>query len=293
MADEKISNNDSLPPKVNLQNTDALKAGSGNGAPLAAKPITLKAKPIAKSETAKIPLDMASSGITISDDTPHTKTIKIKPVASPGTIKIGAATPTPASAPQSPQAAKIAKSQTSKIPLDAVMPAADGAAASGGGPKTIRLKRPGVTSTPSVVPAVATVAKIAKDVNADLSKTSRLDIGDAGIDSPATPTKRKTIRVKRPASGVAPHLNISRSGGTASSGGAMPTVGAPLPPMPIEEVEEKCLISGIASILALFVVCTLVYVLMAQVTGKNGSLSKLSYCMPEVNLPWPGRISGN
>ena len=289
MADETISNNDSLPPKVNLKKPGALNAGSGNGAPLAAKPITLKAKPISKSETAKIPLDTATSGITIVDDVPHTKTIKIKPVASPGTIKIGAATAKPAVA--SPQAAKIAKSQTSKIPLDAVLPASN--AAPTGGPKTIRLKRPSATSKPSVVPAPATVAKIAKDTKADLSKTSRLDMDDAGVEPSATPTRRKTIRVKRPTSGVSPSMNISRSEPVASSGGALPTAGAPLPPMQMEEVEEKCLISGIASILALFVICTLVYVLMAQVTGKNGSLSKLSYFMPEVNLSWPGKIISN
>ncbi len=287
MADETISDKDSLPPRVNLQNTDALKAGSG-GAPLAAKPIKLKAKPVSKSETAKIPLDVAAAGITIVDDVPHTKTIKIKPVSSPGAIKIGTATAKPAVA--IPPAAQIAKSQTSKIPLDAVLPT--GGAAPSSGPKTIRLKRPSAgTSKPSVVPAVATVAKIAKDTKADLSKTSRLDIGDAGVDSPVTPTRRKTIRVKRPTSGVAPSLNISRT--PESGGGAMPTVGAPLPPMQVEEVEEKCLISGIASILALFVICTLVYVLLAQVTGKNGSLSKLSYFMPEVNLSWPGKIPAN
>ncbi len=287
MADKIKLNNDSLPPKVNLQNTDALKAGNGSGAPLGAKPITVKAKPISKSETAKIPLDVASSGITISEDTSHTKTIKIKPIASHSTIKIGDTTPSASS----PQVAKIAKNQTSKIPLDAVMPVGNAAEPSGG-PKTIRLKRPGETAKPTVMPAKAPVAKIAKDIKSDLSKTSRLDIGDAGIESSATPTRRKTIRVKRPTSDAAPSLNISRSE-PASGGGAMPTVGAPLPPMPVEEVEEKCLISGIASILALFVVCTLIYVLMAQVTGRDGSLSKLSYFMPEVNLSWPGKIPVN
>lgn len=287
MADETISNNDSLPPKVNLQNTDALKAGSGNAASSAAKPITLKARPASKSETAKIPLDVASSGISISNDTPQTKTIKIKPVAVPGTIKMGATAPAVAT----PQAVKAAKSQTSKIPLDAVMPT--GSADPDSGPKTIRLKRPGATSTPVAMPAQPTVARIAKDVKSDLSKTSRLDLDDAGIDAPTTPTRRKTIRVKRPTSGTTPSLDISRSKEPASDGGALPTVGAPVPPMPIEEVEEKSLISGIASILALFVVCTLIYVLMAQVTGKNGSLSELSYFMPEVNLSWPGRIPAN
>lgn len=287
MADKIKLNNDSLPPKVNLQNTDVLKSGSSSSKPLAAKPITLKAKPVSKSETAKIPLDLTSSEGALSADVPQTKTIKIKPVASPSAVKIGV-TPSPAS---SPEVAKIAKSQTSKIPLDAVMPVGNATEPSGG-PKTIRLKRPGAISKPTAMQTQAPVAKIAKDVKSDLSKTSRLDLGDADIESPATPTRRKTIRVKRPASGAAPSLSISRSE-PAPSGGALPTVGAPLPPMPVEEVEEKFLISGIASVLALFVVCTLIYVLMAQVTGQDGSLSKLSYFMPEVNLSWPGKIPVN
>jgi len=286
MADETVSNEGSLPPKVNLQNTDALKAGSG--APLAAKPITLKAKLVSKSETAKIPLGTATSEIIVVDDAPQTKTIKIKPVAPSGAIKIGE--PVAKVAPvANPQAAK---SQTSKIPLDAVLSAGTDSAVSGG-PKTIRLKRPGGTSKPAVVAAPATVAKIAKDSKADLSKTSRLDIEDAGVEASATPTRRKTIRVKRPTAGAAPTLNVSRSQPVASSGGALPTAGAPVPPMQIEEVEEKCMISGIASILAFFVVCTLIYVLLAQVTGPNRSLSKLSYFMPEMNLSWPGKIPAN
>ena len=288
MADETISNKSSLPPKVNLQNTDALKAGSAKGAPLAAKPVTLKDKPISKSETAKIPLDMAAAGITIVDNAPETKTIKIKPVSAPGTVKVSAATANLTST----VTANVAKSQTSKIPLDTILPT--GSVSPAGGPKTIRLKRPSATSKPSVVPAPATVAKIAKDTKADLTKTSRLDIGDAGVESSATPTSRKTIRVKRPTSGAVPSLNISRSNEpAAAAGGALPTAGAPLPPMQVEMVEEKCIISGIASILALFVICTLVYVLLAQVSGSNGSLSKLSYFMPEVNLAWPGKIPAN
>ena len=286
MADGTKLNGGSLPPKVNLQGTDALKAGSGNGTPLAAKPVTLKAKPISKSKTAKIPLDTVAAGITIMDNAPETKTIKIKPVSAPGTVKIGAATANLTSA----VSAHVAKSQTSKIPLDAVLPA--GHVPASGGPKTIRLKRPGVTSKPTVVAAPATVAKIAKDTKADLSKTSRLDIGNAGVESSATPTRRKTIRVKRPTTSAAPKLNIARSEPVAG-GGALPTAGAPLPPMQMDATDERCIVSGIASILALFVICTLVYVLVAQVAGRNGSLSRLSYFMPEVNLAWPGRAPAN
>lgn len=288
MVDEKVSNEGSLPPKVDLKNTDALKAGSG--ATLSAKPITLKAKPVSKSETAKIPL---ASGITIVDDAPHTKTIKIKPVSLSESIRIDVAPGVKASIPTSP-AVKIAKSQTSKIPLDAVLSA--DSPVNNSGPKTIRLKRPSATSTPTAVPTPApAVAKIAKDVKSDISKTSRLDIEDAGIDSSATPTRRKTIRVKRPsAGGAAPSLNIARSEPVSSSGGALPTAGAPLPPVPLEEeVEEKCAVSGIASIAALFIVCTLIYVLLAQATGKDRSLSQLSCFMPELNLSWSGRIPTN
>ncbi|MCK5529174.1 MAG: hypothetical protein KAI74_05785 [Kiritimatiellae bacterium] len=333
MVDEKVSNDDALPPKVNLQNSDAIKIGNSEpveapsapaqavpvppkAAPvppkaaalppkvepvtlkakpvtLKAKPATLKAKPISKSETSKIPLDVAS-GITIVDDAPHTKTIKIKPVASPATIKIGAATAPEVAPPAavSQEALNSAKSKTSKISLDSVLP--DGAASLDSGPKTIRLKRPSVISKPAVTAAPKAAAVDAKE---DLSKTSRLDVAAAE----ATPTRRKTIRVKRPTtSAAAPALNVARPAAPASAaavapaGGALPSMGAPVPPSaPASVVEEKCIVSGIASIFSLLVVFVLIYVLLAQLAGADRSLSRLSYFMPEMNLSWPGKILGN
>ena len=320
MVDEKVANDD-LPPKVNLQNSAAIKIGNSEPVaaapvppqavpvppqatpvppqatpvppqaapvPLKAKPITLQAKPISKSETSKIPLDVAS-GITIVDDAPHTKTIKIKPVAAPATIKIGATVVPQAAtaAPVSPEALKSAKSKTSKIDLDTVFP--DGAAALDSGPKTIRLKRPSVTK-PVAKPVAKAAPAVAADDASDLSKTSRLDVAAAA----ATPTRRKTIRVKRPTtSGAAPALNVSRSTSPAAGGGASPSMGAPVPPEPVAVAEEKCIVSGIASIFALIVVFVLIWIFLAQLSGPDGSLSRLSYFMPEMDLSWPGKLPRN
>ncbi len=292
MVDETGAENSTLPPKVNLQNTDAIKIGNAQAKPPAtnppaAKPLTLKAKPIAKNETSKIPLEKATSGITITNDTPHTKTIKIKPVSNASasvsvkskTAMLGAAI--------SPEA----KSQTSKIALDTVLPDSSPAPSVGnGGPKTIKLKRPGSTAAPAAV-AQPAAAVIAKDVKKDdLNKTSRIDLDSIeGVEPTATPTRRKTIKVKRPTTSSAPSLNIARSEPqTQVAGGS----GIPVPPVPVlEEEEESFTAAGIAAILAFFVSCVLVYVLLAQATGPNESLTKLSCFMPNAHLSWPGKIS--
>ena len=289
----------------------------------AAKPLTVKARPGAKRETSRIPLEMAkvAPGVSAASGAPQTKTIKIKPIVPPGAIKIGApgaapsaATPVAKSpvaakpaapAPAADAAAKVAvaaaKRQTSRIPLEAAL-TADDKKAGPGAPKTIRLKRPGVSPAAKVGAAPASAAGGAaapESGAADLSKTSRIDVAvDDG--QPATPTRRKTIRVKRPTQSKAVKgLSVARSGGAEATAEQPDADGAGLPPslmpspMTAPAPKDKAIVSGIASIAALIVAMVLVYILLAQVVGPNASLTKLSYGMPEIKLAWPGRVPLN
>jgi hypothetical protein len=130
-----------VPPKVDLRKSGILPGGVPSSEGGEKKPLfTLKpssepaATPgvAAKRETSRIPLDAAkppAGGL-------EPKTIRIKPAAVPGAIKIGG--------PEGAEAG-ASKRSTSRISLESVLgaEAAKAGAAEGGGPKTIRLKRPG------------------------------------------------------------------------------------------------------------------------------------------------------
>ena len=174
-----------------------------------------------KKETSRIPLDEAAAipGQGIGKRTQAPKTIRIKPI----TKKTQVAPPiAKAPAPKSETASLDEKRKTSRISLDSVFrpdteaapkaapaPAATPAAATSPEaaperPKTIRLKRPSEAATiklaqrpkPATAPKPHTGPSEAKTV---LSKTSRIDEEAAAEEEGGiSPTRRKTIRVKRP-----------------------------------------------------------------------------------------------
>ncbi len=165
--------------------------------PAAPAPTPLEVKTVmaAKKETSRIPLELAAPskpGISEGKPTEPPKTIRIKPAAAPTAIKIGG--PAGGIKPAAPviTATGDEKRKTSRISLEAAF--AEEAAKPGEGPKTIKLKRPTEAATIKVGPRPAAAVD-----GETLSKTARLDLPPAeDIEEGPTPTKRKTIKIKKP-----------------------------------------------------------------------------------------------
>lgn len=266
------------------------KPEEGQAPEPAAAAAAAKVKPTGKRETSKIPLAMAAPapGLAAGADK-GTKTIKIKPAVMPaGTVGAIPAKKTPAAA-EEPSAPGETKKKTSRIPLEAALSADVGAKEKAGAPKTIRLKRPGGKATVKATPADA--AKKPDQAQPDrgtLSKTSRLDESVADTDA-ATPTRRKTIRVKRPTQVQSVKgISVARSEGAPEE----PAKPAGLqPPVPLEaEVETVGWFYGLCGIAATIVACVVIYVILAQVFGPDGSMTPLSYGARGLDLSWAGEV---
>ena len=234
-----------------------------------------------KKETSKIPLDAATSmagdiasrGQTTVGVAP--RTVRIKPGAG-STVRVGtppaAGVPTgvPGGAPAGDQ-----KRKTSRISLEAAI--VPGGEQAQGTPKTIRLKRPSGTSGAKVAPAGgASPGRL-------MSKTARLDTASvAGAGGATTPTRKKTIRVKRPTERTA----IRAAGPAVAQAGHMPMVQMP-GQAPADEPNVLFPLFAIAGIL---VIAVLVYAQCAQAFGPDSSLTPYSYAKDGPELSWPGKI---
>jgi hypothetical protein len=140
--------------------------------------------------------------------------------------------------------------------------------------------------------ALDTVDRGAK---AAMRRTAHISLRPESIEDLAgpTPTRRKTIRVKRaavPVSVSAPAgadgtvLPLARpAGGVAGRKDSTLQESLEASPGPIFVA---------AALAAISVACVLIYVLAAQVLGPNDSLTPLSYNQSGPRLPWPGRIGG-
>jgi hypothetical protein len=218
----------------------------------------------------------------------------------------------PASAPASPlSAAPESKRKTSRIPLEAALATAEQTqpAAEGATPKTIKLKRPGdgasvkvtplgeapegETPAPEALPSEPVAEVSAEASKANLRKTVRLDetaelpppapaAASAAAEEGATPTRRKTIVVKRPT--MAPRVGSPAPGPGDETSAEMPLsvpAGAPvtgaiptLAPAPAEAKEGW--VFPVLAIAAILVVCFGLYVQAVEVLN--------------LSLPCPGRL---
>lgn len=211
----------------------------------------------AKKETSKIPLDQAMA-------------------AQDG----GAASPD-------------AKRMTTRISLEAVLmtpeaseakPAVPGVPGSDTGPKTIRLKRPSEAATVKVSPKPK-IAKVEEagsaEAKAALNRTARLE---EAAEEPAaegdTPSKRKTIRIKRPGEG----------GGGAGAPQAVSIARGEGGGVPMVMEDEPHVTFPLLGIAACLVVIVTIYMFAAQALGPDLSLTQLSYGVRETSLSWPGKI---
>ena len=149
-----------------------------------------------------------------------------------------------------------------------------------GAPKTIRIKRPdGAAATgPVALPAEAPPPAIEPiTMEARKSETARIEMPEGAVEQ--APTRRKTIRIKRPDGG---------------GEGRPLTISAPSPaiartrPMELEEAggeaeeEGESALFAVLALAAVLMACVLVYVLAAQV----GTVESLA----APNVPFPGGV---
>lgn len=227
--------------------------------------VLLKKEAVAsKKETSRIPLEAAKAPL-VEESRP--KTIRIKPAVPVGTV--GAAAAAPAAAPGEVVAGKR---KTSRIPLEAAISGST-EERSEGKPKTIRLKRPAVG-----VKAPPTAKTVARSPGS-LKKTAEIEVADRAGPSL---TRRKTVRVKRPAS--RPSVKPAAI--------ARPTEGGLAAVAVVPVIEDKPLwIFPTMAILGVIAAFVLVYVQMAQVFGPDMSLTRHSYGWRSLELSWPGKVA--
>jgi hypothetical protein len=135
------------------------------------------------------------------------------------------------------------------------------------------------------------------DARAAMRRTAHISLRPGALEelSGPAPTRRKTIRVKKP-TGPA---TVSAAEGADTDVwpvAARPAVafeGRKQSPWPVPVEASPSPIFLVAAAAAILAECVLIYILAAQVIGPNDSLAPLSYCPSGPRLPWPGRIGGD
>lgn len=242
---------------------DVEAAGEGGGTPGDEKPSTIRIN-IPASSTAP------AAGSDASPDT-KAKTVRVKrPDGLKRRAKTGLINPQPG--------------KTSPIPLDKL--AGELPASKTDQPKTIRLKRPTSSRAKPITKTAAPAERMPEPVAA---ATPESGVADAAPEEavPQTPTRRKTIKVRRPDRGSrqARPMTIARGEAKGGAEGAAEAVAAQaslsgVPGLPTEPekadgaVGVLVAVSGVAAVAVLGV---LIYLLATQ-------------AFPGVNLSWPGRV---
>lgn len=220
-------------------------------------------RPITKKDTARIPLDAAKP------KTVGLSPVEVKPLAVPVAVKItrlaeGAAAeggPTPS------DIVAAEKRKTSRISLESVL-SEGGIATEAGGPKTIRLKRPGEGPVARVV-------------------APSKDSGPAEAPA-ASPTQRRTVVVKRSQdSASARKITVARTGDGADETGS-PEIGGEASFLTFPAPHWAY---GVIAIAASLVLVVLIYVLASQAIGP--SIYQYSYAPGGPSLGMPGKVPLN
>jgi hypothetical protein len=185
-------------------------------------------------------------------------------------------------APPAAAEAKVVeeKRMTSRINLEAALSTEEGSDGKAGsiGPKTIRLKRPGDASTIKAVPRPKMVKPAEDAGSAVMNRTARLEVPeekaeDAEGTEGASPTRRKTIRIKRPTHGPGEDAPIV----IARAEAAAAAQGEEMDGMPFSLDDEPNPAFPILAIAAVLVILVTIYLFTVQV-------------FPAWNLSWPGKI---
>lgn len=259
----------------------------GEGAPPAAVPDAAKRK------TTRIELP-ATDEIEESEF----KTVKLRPMPPP---QPGSAPLPPGPKPPTPAQVQASKSKTSRISLDAAF-GGDATAPASGAPKTIRLKRPtelskGATGqVPSPVTARQT-GRIPSVPPLQTSQTARLptqqltDVGPSAGEEEPSPTRRKTIKIKRPATAGGAHISVAASAADASADSDTPMMAIPGAAAPAVGPDTAHVTFIIAAAAALILALGVIWILAAQTFGPNAAVTGYAFSAgPDISPP-PGLIS--
>ena len=281
-------------------------APAGAGDTLADRP-TVAPVPLpdaAKRKTTRIELPEALPG---SADDGEFKTVKLRPVHPPQP----GSSPLPAGPkPPTPSQVQAAKSKTSRISLEAAYGANDEVPDSGA-PKTIRLKRPTELAKGATGPLAVPVATARKTslipplAAAQQSATARLptqaltEVSVPSADEENSPTRRKTIKIKRPSAAAGIKIN---AGGSAEGGEAAATADGD------EEMQMIALPGGrlpgaatgpgtahwafvAAAVAALVATLGVVWILAAQTFGPNAAVTGYTARSGADIAPPPGLVT--
>jgi hypothetical protein len=133
------------------------------------------------------------------------------------------------------------------------------------------------------------------DAKAAMRRTVHISLRPEEIEelSGPAPTRRKTIRVKKPA---LPAMDSAPAGAAPAVRHQLPRPVAgsaewqepSLPVAPGEAAPNPVFL--VAAVAAILIVCVLIYVLAAQAIGPDDSLTTLSYYRSGPRLAWPGQI---
>lgn len=245
-----------------------------------------------KRETSRISLEplRPGPGVTASIRDPMAamqppSTIKISRPGQTAQINIGL--------PMADETEIIKKKTTSRISLESAIGPRTSEVAESGGPKTIRLKRPGESVAPRV--AVATDAATIR-IRRGEGGAARNDVPDVSTDGGepavdgASATQRRTVVLRRPtgAAGaeVAGGERRLTAGGSAVGQGprVTPVVVAPY-------VDKVSWVYGLYASAATILGMVIIYMLFAQILGPNVSMTQYSYSVDGPRLAWPGLLT--
>ena len=255
--------------------------------------ITIPREEAAKKMTARISLASATGqipSVAVPASTDDVKTIKLK---AP-TVAIPAMPEQDSAA----IAAQAAKSKTSRISLESAfsaqpeLPSAGGAA-----PKTIRLKRPtemgGAPAKPPLKPPTTHI-----EIPLTPHQTGQVPAAavaapppEAAAESPDnSPTRKKTIKVKRPGAGSGPKISLNKGEGGDAASGADDDNLQQLTGFdnlaPIAGPDKVNPIFIVAAVIAILVAIDLVWVLAAQLFGPNAAVADYTKAQgPDVPNP--------
>ena len=248
--------------------------------------IAIPREEAAKKMTARISLASATGqipSVSIPPATDDVKTIKLKPPT---------ATQSVSSQESAAIAAQAAKSKTSRITLESALSAQpELPPASNAAPKTIRLKRPtemgGAPAKPALKPPTTHI-----QIPQPPHQTGQIPPAAVATPPPEpeqetpdnSPTRKKTIKVKRPGAGGGPKISLNKSGeggeGAAAEGDeSLQQLSGFDNLTPIAGPDKANPVFIIAAVIAILMAIDLIWVLAAQLFGPNAAVA--DYATPQ------------
>lgn len=261
-----------------------------------------------KRKTTRVDLPLTANLTGTSDDTAEFKTVKLRPMTPP---QPGSAPLADGPKPLSPSQVQATKSKTSRISLEAALGANEGLDT--GAPKTIRLKRPselksGATGQIAIPTATAVaprktglVPPVQMASTPQHSITAKLptqalppDAAASAAAEESSPTRRKTIKIKRPTVATGIKINAGQTQGEAGeepAEGEMQQLALPAGMRPVGAPDAVNPVFIVAAAAALLLTLGLIWILAAQTFGPNAAITGYTSMKGPDIAPPPGLVS--